>query len=145
MPPLTTIASDISIQASLPSSLPSDPSQPAISRRNWISSPLICPVNLRYVIQYFLLSPIILARQPGLSTQTVICFVIKSLSAAKTDIVKTRQSEIIFSRFIFSAHPTNPVGKDKQMLTQKLCCQTIHDCQKVVPLHYESEWQYKHV
>ena len=28
-----------------------------------------------------------------------------------------------------------------QMLTQKLCCQTIHDCPKVVPLHYESEWQ----
>ena len=27
----------------------------------------------------------------------------------------------------------------------KTCCQTIHDCQKVVPLHYESEWQYKHV
>ena len=26
-----------------------------------------------------------------------------------------------------------------QMLTQKLCCQTIHDCPKVVPLHYESE------
>ena len=28
-----------------------------------------------------------------------------------------------------------------QMLTQKLSCQTIHDCPKVVPLHYESEWQ----
>ena len=122
MPPLTTIASDISIQASLPSSLPSDPSQPAISRRNWISSPLICPVNLRYVIQYFLLSPIILARQPGLSTQTVICFVIKSLSAAKTDIVKIRQSEIIFSRFIFfmffffKIHiyilPASPLGRN---------------------------------
>ena len=27
----------------------------------------------------------------------------------------------------------------------KTCYQTIHDCQKVVPLHYESEWQYKHV
>ena len=27
----------------------------------------------------------------------------------------------------------------------KTCCQTISDCQKVVPLHYESEWQYKHV
>ena len=26
-----------------------------------------------------------------------------------------------------------------QMLTQKLCFQTIHDCPKVVPLHYESE------
>ena len=26
-----------------------------------------------------------------------------------------------------------------QMLTQKLCCQTIHDCPKVVPLHHESE------
>ena len=26
-----------------------------------------------------------------------------------------------------------------QMLTQKLCCQTIHDCPKVLPLHYESE------
>lgn len=26
-----------------------------------------------------------------------------------------------------------------QMLTQKLSCQTIHDCPKVVPLHYESE------
>ena len=26
-----------------------------------------------------------------------------------------------------------------QKLTQKLCCQTIHDCPKVVPLHYESE------
>ena len=26
-----------------------------------------------------------------------------------------------------------------QMLTQKPCCQTIHDCPKVVPLHYESE------
>ena len=26
-----------------------------------------------------------------------------------------------------------------QMLTQKLCCQTIHDCPIVVPLHYESE------
>ena len=25
------------------------------------------------------------------------------------------------------------------MLTQKLCFQTIHDCPKVVPLHYESE------
>ena len=32
----------------------------------------------------------------------------------------------------------------KQMLTQN-CCQTIHDCQKVVSLHYESEWQYKYV
>ena len=26
-----------------------------------------------------------------------------------------------------------------QMLTQKLCCQTIHDCPTVLPLHYESE------
>ena len=28
-----------------------------------------------------------------------------------------------------------------QMLTQKLCCQTIHDCPKVLPLNYDSEWQ----
>ena len=28
-----------------------------------------------------------------------------------------------------------------QMPAQKLCCQTTHDCAKVVPLHYESEWQ----
>ena len=40
----------------------------------------------------------------------------------------------------------NKIGRTRQtlwravqMLTQKLCCQTIHDCPKVVPLHYESE------
>lgn len=33
----------------------------------------------------------------------------------------------------------------KQILIQKTCCQTIHYCQKVVSLHYESEWQYKYV
>ena len=27
----------------------------------------------------------------------------------------------------------------------KTCCQTIHYCQKVVSLHYESERQYKYV
>ena len=45
---------------------------------------------------------------------------------------------------ISSAHPTNPVGS-RADANPKTCCQTIHDCQKVVSLHYESEWQYKYV
>ena len=35
--------------------------------------------------------------------------------------------------------PRQTLWSAVQMLTQKLCCQTIHDCPKVVPLHYESE------
>ena len=40
--------------------------------------------------------------------------------------------------------PDKPCGGSVDA-NPKTCCQTIHDCQKVVPLHYESEWQYKYV
>ena len=56
---------------------------------------------------------------------------------------------IIISTGAGASYPTCKFGKMRrtrqtlwsavQMLTQKLCCQTIHDCPKVVPLHYESE------
>ena len=39
----------------------------------------------------------------------------------------------------FSGRTRQTLWSAVQMLTQKLCCQTIHDCPKVVPLHYESE------
>ena len=39
----------------------------------------------------------------------------------------------------FFRHTRQTLWSAVQMLTQKLCCQTIHDCPKVVPLHYESE------
>ena len=42
-------------------------------------------------------------------------------------------------KFIWRTRQT--LWRAVQMLTQKLSCQTIHDCPKVVPLHYESEWQ----
>ena len=43
--------------------------------------------------------------------------------------------------FNFKWRTRQTLWRAVQMLTQKLCCQTIHDCPKVVPLHYESEWQ----
>ena len=59
-----------------------------------------------------------------LNQYTEICRdAIKSSSAKVSKTWRTRQT-------LWSA---------VQMLTQKLCCQTIHDCPKVVPLHYESE------
>ena len=53
----------------------------------------------------------------------IIKYVVINLDSINTDYWRTRQT-------LWSA---------VQMLTQKLCCQTIHDCPKVVPLHYESE------
>ena len=44
-----------------------------------------------------------------------------------------RRNEVMFGR------TRQTLWSAVQMLTQKLCCQTIHDCPKVVPLHYESE------
>jgi len=41
----------------------------------------------------------------------------------------------------FEGRTRQTLWRAVQMLTQKLSCQTIHDCPKVVPLHYESEWQ----
>ena len=43
------------------------------------------------------------------------------------------------------AHPTNPVGGAVLMLTQKHVAKRYMIAKKVVPLHYESEWQYKYV
>ena len=40
---------------------------------------------------------------------------------------------------VVKGHTRQTLWSAVQMLTQKLCCQTIHDCPKVVPLHYESE------
>ena len=42
---------------------------------------------------------------------------------------------------VFFRRTRQTLWRAVQMLTQKLSCQTIHDCPKVVPLHYESEWQ----
>ena len=44
-----------------------------------------------------------------------------------------------FVRFVDERRTRQTLWRAVQMLTQKLCCQTIHDCPKVVPLHYESE------
>ena len=47
---------------------------------------------------------------------------------------------IVADRWVPSQRRTRQtLWRAVQMLTQKLCCQTIHDCPKVVPLHYESE------
>ena len=45
----------------------------------------------------------------------------------------------------YMAHPTNPVGGAVLMLTQKHVAKRYMIAKKVVPLHYESEWQYKYV
>ena len=41
--------------------------------------------------------------------------------------------------------PDKPCGRAVQMLTQKHVAKRYMIAKKVVPLHYESEWQYKHV
>ena len=77
-PPLTTFASDKSNTDNFPQSLCS----PAISRINAKSAPLISPTIFRLVSLYFLLLPILSDKVPACSNLTVICFVIKSSSAA---------------------------------------------------------------
>ena len=61
---------------------------------------------------------------------------------------RTRVGLLLFIRMRYSKQPLDYLDIRRtrqtlwsavQMLTQKLCCQTIHDCPKVVPLHYESE------
>ena len=41
--------------------------------------------------------------------------------------------------------PDKPCGRAVQMLTQKHVAKRYMIAKKVVPLHYESEWQYKYV
>ena len=41
--------------------------------------------------------------------------------------------------------PDKPRGRAVQMLTQKHVAKRYMIAKKVVPLHYESEWQYKYV
>ena len=48
-------------------------------------------------------------------------------------------SEDEVENLVNEGHTRQTLWSAVQMLTQKLCCQTIHDCPKVVPLHYESE------
>ena len=62
----------------------------------------------------------------SLSDVKVIRNIIPELDKEAIRVVKSRRTR----QTLWSA---------VQMLTQKLCCQTIHDCPKVVPLHYESE------
>ena len=45
----------------------------------------------------------------------------------------------------FCGAPDKPCGRAVQMLTQKHVAKRYMIAKKVVPLHYESEWQYKHV
>ena len=45
----------------------------------------------------------------------------------------------VFPKLVANRRTRQTLWSAVQMLTQKLCCQTIHDCPKVVPLHYESE------
>ena len=45
----------------------------------------------------------------------------------------------LFVKYWIKRRTRQTLWRAVQMLTQKLCCQTIHDCPKVVPLHYESE------
>ena len=47
--------------------------------------------------------------------------------------------------FGFTGAPDKPCGRAVQMLTQKHVAKRYMIAKKVVPLHYESEWQYKHV
>ena len=63
-----------------------------------------------------------------IATQNKIIEDLKKLKSAIIEIEYTRRTRQTLWRAV-------------QMITQKLSCQTIHDCPKVVPLHYESEWQ----
>ena len=45
----------------------------------------------------------------------------------------------------FLGAPDKPCGEAVLMLTQKHVAKRYMIAQKVVPLHYESEWQYKYV
>ena len=76
----------------------------------------------------------------------LICFLL--LSAV--GMAKSRYKDINYPTPNFDPKKTNLGTPDKPCggsvdANPKTCCQTIHDCQKVVPLHYESEWQYKYV
>ena len=69
-----------------------------------------------------------------------------SYIAANKGFLKRTLDYISYSVTSFLAGLFQKTGRTRQtlwsavqMLTQKLCCQTIHDCPKVVPLHYESE------
>ena len=50
----------------------------------------------------------------------------------------------LFHSYFFGA-PDKPCGGAVLMLTQKHVAKRYMIAQKVVPLHYESEWQYKYV
>ena len=64
------------------------------------------------------------------------------LPVYQKDDVLTNTSNSIYQQISKALRGTRQtLWRAVQMLTQKLCCQTIHDCPKVVPLHYESEWQ----
>ena len=47
--------------------------------------------------------------------------------------------------FLENGAPDKPCGRAVQMLTQKHVAKRYMIAKKVVPLHYESEWQYKYV
>ena len=58
----------------------------------------------------------------------------QGVTAAREDGLKVAKG-----KYVFFWRTRQTLWRAVQMLTQKLCCQTIHDCPKVVPLHYESE------
>ena len=57
------------------------------------------------------------------------------------DSIKLNTDSLSFTYYGRQRRTRQTLWRAVQMLTQKLSCQTIHDCPKVVPLHYESEWQ----
>ena len=61
-------------------------------------------------------------------------------SVAKEGLYESFPKEGKFD-LVYERRTRQTLWRAVQMLTQKLSCQTIHDCPKVVPLHYESEWQ----
>ena len=55
-------------------------------------------------------------------------------------VLESYEIELLLSgKILRTGRTRQTLWRAVQMLTQKLCCQTIHDCPKVVPLHYESE------
>ena len=63
---------------------------------------------------------------------------------AVADLWNTLQTMEVNTKNVFGA-PDKPCGRAVQMLTQKHVAKRYMIAKKVVPLHYESEWQYKYV
>lgn len=61
------------------------------------------------------------------------------ITISETGMVTMPTASVWMTQFEIAGRTRQTLWRAVQMLTQKLCCQTIHDCPKVVPLHYESE------